>query len=167
MVFEMEDKQLRADLLECNRTAIILPQYKCKTYARIALKRNNNKPISISKESYSDFHMHTVLVGFVPPYMIWRLRGIQQSALLEWWIEFIENSGNIPIYQSKEHQAPTMDGSIFVIFLVLISGLVISFVVYIIEERKLIVKIIQNLFLSLSLRCYKIVGLFKIKFSFA
>jgi len=76
-----------------------------------------------------------VLVGYVPPYITLRLRGIQQSGLLEWWNDFISSSGNIPIYRSKQHEAPTMKGSILVIFLVLFSGWAISFSVYLLEVR--------------------------------
>ncbi len=147
--FEMEERIFKEDLLKCNRTAIVVPQYKAKSYARHVLTKKPSMPISISKESYSPFYIHANLKGYIPPFILRNLRGIQNAALLEWWAKNIGDSDRNPVAQQKTLEAPTMAGSILVVFTLLLSGLVLGMLVFLLESRydilNVIVKILKKI----------------------
>lgn len=133
--YELEEQVLEDELLVCNKTAVLLPQFKARSFARKLLKQKASLPVSISKESYSPFYIHAIVRGFVPPYMLRNIQGIQQAGVLEWWVKYIDSSEKVPISQQKPIEAPKITGSILVVFILLICGCSIGFLVFIIEVR--------------------------------
>lgn len=128
---ELELSYLLKDLIDCRRTALILPESKCEEYAKI-LRTINVPNVYVGKEVYLDLEWHFTLQGVVPPDVIWRWKGVQLGGILDKWMKLVSVSGHTKNEKNKNHgrgfppQAAKMDGNVIVIFVVWLGGLCIS-----------------------------------------
>lgn len=83
----------------------------------------------------------------VPPYLLSRVKGIQESGIVGWWSGFVEQSSIVrtPKPVQKPEKA-TMSGHIVVIFMVLLLGYALSVVSIATEtiSLKMIAALLRN-----------------------
>lgn len=136
MVWSQENDALLAHMEECERSAMLLPQYMCINMTRQLMQRNSSRHVSIGKEAFTEINYGFVLSGQVPPAVIWRLKGVEMAGLWKWWRDF--TGGNQDIINSWVPRNPekpsVLCGNALVVFLVLGGGLLTGVVGLLLEH---------------------------------
>lgn len=118
---QQEQNKLRALLVKCNKTALILPDYLCKQVAVNLTRKIHYLDVSVGSESFSNLDTTFRLQGYVPPHISKRIMGITSSGL---WNKdaklltgrFSLDDKVVPV------KAPSLSGNIVVVFTIWASG---------------------------------------------
>lgn len=140
--FQNQMPTLFSFLNDCNKVALLLPQYACKEVAR-KLVRNGHRHIFVGKEVFTNVTEVFSLRGFVPNYLQWRIKGMEMSGIWDWWNRIVgykyllkRNAREM----SSTFEKPTMSGKILVVFIVLLIGMSVATIGLIIESYKVLLK---------------------------
>lgn len=132
--FYRTETDLLLNLLEkCDKTAIVMPQQKCRELARMTT-RKTYKPVSVGVESYNNVTTMFTLTGIIPSGVIRRMRRIYESGIWTWWSYIYQghHTSNIASSQILKKK-PGMAGNIRRIFHLLAGGFQAAAVIFILE----------------------------------
>lgn len=126
LVQMQEEEILFRFIQNCDKAALIMPEYVCANYAK-RLRISKQQFISVGKELFPSASYGEYLSGLIPPVVIKRIRGIEVSGILNWNPLIIDKWKK---YQSSTISSmPTrakISGNILVIFIMLSGGLLIG-----------------------------------------
>lgn len=120
-----EEKVLYSELVKCQKTALILPEYLSQSFASRA-RRKTGQYMSVGKEKYASLNLAFRLEGAVPIFILQWFSGIKQSVLFLWWESFIGKRWNPEFHSDKFLVKTSMDGNILAIFLILEVGILVA-----------------------------------------
>lgn len=129
---KLEMKNLLLSINECQKSAVILPNYMCLQMQNALVKSRNGHLVFVGQESYSAMSYMFQLSGLVPPFVLRRIHWISESGIWEWWMRLLgerrfESKVSVPV------KAATMKGNIIIIFELWLSGTFFSVVCCILE----------------------------------
>lgn len=134
----LEEVELMQTLKLRDKYAVIAPFMTVTRYLA-TLKRNNVTTCHIGEETFGKVGTGFRLVGLIPPYLILRLRIIQENGVWEWWeqliIEIETKEGDVFRSERQKVKKATLDRNIFVIFTIVLVGSLLR-LVYLMELGK-------------------------------
>lgn len=125
-------KYLFQRLKNCNKVALVLPEYLSRQYFINLTKENNQLHAFLGKESFSGLQWAFTWIGVLPPHLPQRLKGVHEGGIWSRWmlltrgLGVVDNS-NLVVVGAR------MDGNIIVVFAVWLSGILAS-VVFLVAE---------------------------------
>lgn len=140
-IMATDAKGLFFQLKQCNKVALVLPEYLCRRYLRDLKKEENEVHAFIGKETYLGLKWMFTLNGALPPHLPQRIKGIHEGGIWSRWV--VMQRENITT-ENQIVAAARMDGNIILIFLVWIFGIILS-TVFVVAEY----------FLCNSAQCFK------------
>ncbi len=140
MLESWADEYLLERIRFCNKTALILPAYKCSKISR-KLGRTG-LPINIGVETFTKPNTGLSFEGLVPRYIFRRIQGLQESGMFGWWTKFL--SGQAPAKDDVRTIKTSMSGNIVIIFIMLGWGLAGDLSVFVVENIIRIFKLIKS-----------------------
>lgn len=126
-------------LRSCDKTALVLPEHRCKHYARKLGRENDVSEVNIGKEVYSDFSWFFDLTGIIPPHATKHIKTVGESGIWDWSMKIGVPGG--PFHDIKQEippKATSMGGNIVIIFTLWMVGLFISSVFILMEVGSVI-----------------------------
>ncbi len=72
----------------CNNTAFLVDYTKVQKWKMILERKGVNK-ISIGKDFLVEKYIGFTLEGWIPAFIVQRIKGVQSSGILEWWNDFV------------------------------------------------------------------------------
>lgn len=121
MVMSEELHILEKRLVDCNKVAVILPEYIGRRLAQLLKAKHKLTSVFLGKETLKDAHWLFWFSGFIPRYIVTRIMGTHESGIwLRWEQLFRESRAD---GDSIAVKAATMDGNVILIFLVWICGM--------------------------------------------
>lgn len=128
-----ESRYTFKSLSECHGTALILPEYLCRSYA-MNLKVKNVEDVFVGKEVYFDIESHFSLKGLVPPYVIARWEGVGLGGIWERWRKLAMSGFTYDMDSITVPPRPAkMSGNVIVVFAVWLVGVIVSISGYALE----------------------------------
>ncbi len=118
-------KVVADDLLKCNRSAWILPEYLAYDLSRdlkMAGKHSDVGTNALSKPTVYFFY-----IGLVPTSIYKRTDLVSSAALFQWWQGFINKTHLENANTCELPQKPNMAGNIQLIFILFGGGLILAF----------------------------------------
>lgn len=148
---------LFSELAQCDKTALVLPEYVCNEFASMLQRPKeggnahlSSQFINIGKENYADIYLSFSLSGLVPPIMIERIKGTISGGLWDWWMKFIKTTRSseqqidianfmtpFPI-SLKEKSGSELYGNITVYFAAWLCGLALASTAFLAEKRSIL-----------------------------
>lgn len=134
-----EEKVILESLAQCNRTALLLPQFEVPRYQQMLLNEPYRTPIDVSSEEY---FVQSLIVNFYgyPTFPVFkRIQAIQQSGIPNWLMS------NRPAWNEEENgkqengdpRPAKMSGNVSVVFVCLLIGYALSLLVILLEILKI------------------------------
>lgn len=120
-------------LLNCSRTAIILPRHLCRKLFKKVKENGKKSHVFVGKESYSQVEWMFTLEGALPPFLPKRVKGAHETGLWERWSKLVDVGEETTGGGGDDVKATRMDGNVVVIFVVWISGVGVSIVIMMFE----------------------------------
>lgn len=141
-----EKLKLEESLEECQKSAVIMPDYISKdVFKRLVMKRKIAH-VFIGEELFSDIDWIYTIQGIIPPNIIRRVHRIGESGVWHWWMDLFE--GIKFVNENADHVEPaSMTGNIVVVFSVWALGIGLSGMFIFLEFVNVI---LQRKFASLS-----------------
>lgn len=141
----LQNEQSMSLLKKCNKTAVLAFEPNIYKYESRLMQQGLEK-ISVSKDVLLENGIGITLLGWFPDYILYRMRGMSQSGILDWWNELIlvhlvhVRGWKVGFEESSEHgqtlskeRKGGLAGNIFVIFLVFLIGCLFALIVWIVE----------------------------------
>ncbi len=134
-----EEDILVKELILCRNIAVVVPSQKRTDISKRIMFDNlssRNTRVHLGKETFFKSYSVFSLSGWVPPFIISRVKQIGSSGILEWWTKLLSkenmvlNTGGLAGSKSEK---PTMEGNIVTVFVILIAGFALAFLVFNIE----------------------------------
>lgn len=134
LFIEQERDVLFKHLTLCKKAALILPIFEGIALARKLIGKRLGISVNVGKETYFKMYHAFLLKGNISPGIMQRIQSVRQSGLFEWWSRLLSRN-TILRKQRRENEldTPSMDGNIFVIFVVLFVGLLGAITVLLLE----------------------------------
>lgn len=124
---QREGKVLFSFLKSCSKSALILPEYLCHTYARSLSK--HSKHVYVGKEIYPTSASVVFVAGLVPNFVIKRLKNIATGGIWDWHPKLeVSRHGFKKSQGSLNPEKPNMSGNILVVFSILPCGFLLSMI---------------------------------------
>lgn len=123
---------LRA-ILECQSTAVILPDYMCREVKQFLAQKRKLQNVFVGRESYTDIGWTMAIIGSLPPHLIRRIQGVGQSGIWQWWTHLIGNVSNNQDLESNSVKAATMTGNIVIVFILWSCCIAVSIIAILVE----------------------------------
>lgn len=134
-ILNQQNNLVMEDLLGCNKTAWILPDYVGHNISRYLRKLGKHSDVGI--HAYTKTHLSFHIRGLVPTSLLQRFGWMSSSGLLDWWPSLINRTDlTIPPNLNTQPTKPSMTGNIQIVFMMWASALVISICWLIIELRR-------------------------------
>lgn len=121
MLKDKEQLALEKALRDCNKVALILPDHITRKVAR---KYNHLQDLYIGKESLQDSVIGFKLEGYIPSFVLSRIRAITWAGIWNKWEKLVWSKTGRSVQEKKQtrvHKA-TMSGNIFILFVLLLCG---------------------------------------------
>ncbi len=118
LYIEREQDMLFENLKKCNKVALILPEYKCKVYARKL--RTLGLHSDVAKSAFTTSHIGLSFEGVLPLDVLQRCRYLQESGVIT-WLTNLTGQENIPPVINFPTR-PNMTGNIFKKFIIYTRG---------------------------------------------
>lgn len=129
-----EKKILLRSLTDCQRTALILPDYACWEYLQSAKKGSGwTSRLSLGREHYSDIDWMFTFRGIISPHVIRRFMGIHQSGIWQWWVELLRRRYDVDAPNAEPVKPANMQGNISLIFMLWAGGLGCTHICFLLE----------------------------------
>lgn len=140
-MFETLDQVLKMHMEECNKSAVILQDgMTIQLYNTLKM---TNKPVYLGMDIVNENLNGYKYFGYFSTKVIMRSKHFFQSGILEWWQKFFNwyliiktRSDRIRVEQNAKHEGQSQEG-IYLIFLIPVTGLLLSIIVFIIFDRML------------------------------
>lgn len=139
---EKQQQYVINDLVKCNKTAWILPEYFAQLYSRNLKMLVKHSDIRIS--SFNNPYFMFRLRGVVPTSLSKRASLIKSSGLLEWRPNFINGTEKVMPYSLKPPTKPNMSGNIQFIFEILGTGLTVAQFLFTVELENLMLILLKS-----------------------
>ncbi|CAL8140383.1 unnamed protein product [Orchesella dallaii] len=130
-------------IVQCNNTALIMPRVEANRLAR-NIQTTNQDDVYVGKENYYGWDYLIYFVGHVPPFVIEGIGAMQWNGIANKLVEFAASTYKPSPYRSSDPTKATMQGNVAVIFVIQVSGLVIAFLVFLVELRESIFKFLSK-----------------------
>ncbi|CAL8121394.1 unnamed protein product [Orchesella dallaii] len=136
-LFWNEEDKLLSDFIDnCDKAALVLPQWLCLNHAR-RLRRLKLENVYVGEERLASPMLTFALSNQIPPFVVKRLSGTTEGGLWDRWQKLIQGSYSLAADQSREVlRKPSLDGNVVVIFVVLMAGLGLAVFCFILENWK-------------------------------
>lgn len=144
-VWDLEQKYLQNFLFNCTKSALVVPEDLANELGR-ELQLMNRLDVYVGKEIYTGISLSVMFSGWIQPIVLKQMKLIKQSGTWDWWPKFILSNKRFNVdksYGGKEIDTPNMGGNIVLLFLLLLSGLSCTFVVFIFEVYKIVINFLQ------------------------
>lgn len=154
---ESQEEKMWKELCGCNKTAFILPQYKCAA-ALVAVEKAcpGNLPVTVGINPLSNSLLIFTLTGILPPHIIRHLKLSKESGVLEWITSVMEIYFDFSL--SEKPTATKLQGNVIVIFTLFLAGVLLSIVTLVLE---IIMKVGSLCFNKINYWCSRIISRFK------
>jgi len=144
---KLQQKNELEVLSRCNRTALVLPDYRTN---QLALNLTTNlasaTDVYVGKDILYERGFLVKLYGYITTNMMKRVEGMMESGIWTFWMQVFRNGA---VYQQDgsgyELKKPTMSGNIFVLYVLLFFGLGLATVILIVECRKWLCSLVKLL----------------------
>lgn len=124
IVRKWEEETLFTFLQNCTDAALILPEYLLVNYSK-RLKIKKHSHVSTGLESFPPKPTVVYLKGFIPPFVIKRMKWTEASGIWEWQTNMMRPAFSNPSPDSEPTRA-TMSGHVVVTFMILPGGFVMA-----------------------------------------
>lgn len=84
-----EDRTLKTALLECNRTAVILPNHLFHQLANKVKRTRKRSNVFVGTESYLQSEWMFTLQGALTPHLLKQIKGVHEAGLWERWSKLV------------------------------------------------------------------------------
>jgi len=134
-------------LSRCNRTALVLPSYRSNILAlNLTANLASSTDVYVGKDILYERAYLVKLYGSITTNMMKRVKQMAGSGIWAFWLQVFRNGA---VYQQDgsgyELKKPTMSGNIFVLYVLLLFGLVFSTAIFIVESRVKVYKVVKLL----------------------
>lgn len=134
---QAEEKSSLLHLVEeCQRTAVILPEYMCRAAKKFLAQERILRDVFIGRESYIDLDWTFWFGGLFPGHLIKRLHGVEQSGIWQWWILLLRKIYNDEVTEGHHVKAATMSGNIAIVFIMWVCCIIASVISILLEIYK-------------------------------
>jgi len=128
------------DLLGCNKSAWILPNYLTQDISRTIQRSNKHSDVVAS--TYLRPFLCLRMSGLIPLSLQSQFAKMQKSGILDWWPKFINRTDLNKEKSSLPPTKPNMSGHTQVIFFIFCIGVSFGIISMLIESSSLLVKYI-------------------------
>lgn len=147
-----EQSMLEAQLKECRKTAVILPTHLLQS---IATNMGHLENLYFGKKPLLKSVIGFDISGYTPPHIFSRIEAINRAGILQRWLILSKDKSASQLNHNAQQLAkpwkPDMSGNMLIIFVVLLSGLISSFLAFSVESvQKICRRIITILRLAWS-----------------
>lgn len=119
-----ESRILLQLLTNCNKVAVILPEFMCNKFYQIVKKNKKSAHVFVGKESYSEIDWAFTLKGMLSKNLLQRVKGIHEAGIWERWSKLVRGGSSTPNHFGKQEvNAASVDGNVVLIFLLWCVGI--------------------------------------------
>lgn len=136
ILMKIESLMLSKVLRECDRVALLEPEYMCWDHRRSLKKESSLTNIFVGKESISDVQWLFTLKGTIPPHIPKRITGVHEAGIWRRWERLVMKSEEGDTNKSKV-AAASMKGNVIIIFCVWVLGLIGGSIILLVEISRL------------------------------
>lgn len=133
MYHTIEEKVLLDTLAQCNKTAVVLPQFEVPRYKKVLAREPYIVSVDVGIEEYFIPSLMVNFHGFPTFPVFKRIQAIHQSGILKWF----RSKSPLRDQQSSDNRQlvrpAKVNGNVFVVFVCLFVGQVLSFITVIFE----------------------------------
>lgn len=128
--YQIEEDRLLGTLSKCNKTAILLPDVVSSRYKKILRQSPYFVNVDVGKQKFSEVIEGITFQGHLSGPILVRVSTIKQSGIVEWWerLAGFDTAHNRDRGEIEELSPIKMKGQIFIVFVVLGVGVLISVV---------------------------------------
>lgn len=149
LIRSKEDETIYQELGTCKNSAFVLEDKECHVFASKLQRENFNRVVSVGEETYFNQHVIFNLKGIINPAIIKRINSVNSAGI---WTKVARN-GSVPFSLNSDvpfvAKQASLSGNIFVVFLVLFSGLSTSLISLLLETR-------SSIWMSMGMCWYRV-----------
>ncbi len=157
--WEKQDKFILDDLMQCNKSAWIVPDYHAQQWTRMLHQSRRHSDVGITE--FFKSHFAFTLQGSISTSALKRISAVHGTGLFKCWSDLINRTDLERNRENEPPVKPTMSGNIQTIFYMLLGGICVALSSMAVELHGYILKVLNAAFCWFNLALWWIVQMSK------